>query len=150
MVSGDGLVYEIFNGLLARPDWKEAIKTPVGQIPAGSANALACSVAYLSGENYKYDKLENFTSEMAFYLTKYAPSPLDLISIQLSDKSFVHSFMSVEWAIVADVDLESERFRFLGGLRFFVGALSRVLSKQLKIKINKTSKDIKFLNIFKI
>jgi len=28
-VSGDGLLHEILNGLLDRPDWPEAVKTPM-------------------------------------------------------------------------------------------------------------------------
>ena len=33
VISGDGLVYEIINGLMARPDWSKAIKIPICQIP---------------------------------------------------------------------------------------------------------------------
>lgn len=33
VISGDGLVYEIINGLMERPDWQTAIKTPLGHIP---------------------------------------------------------------------------------------------------------------------
>lgn len=43
-VSGDGLLYEVLNGLLDRPDWEEAVKTPVGILPCGSGNALAGAV----------------------------------------------------------------------------------------------------------
>lgn len=72
-VSGDGLLYEVgqeawalspggdcggqdqypgirfpalqvLNGLLDRPDWEEAMKTPVGILPCGSGNALAGAV----------------------------------------------------------------------------------------------------------
>lgn len=31
IVSGDGLPYEVFNGLMARDDWQEAIKIPIGK-----------------------------------------------------------------------------------------------------------------------
>ena len=30
MVSGDGLVHEIINGLMQRSDWSTAIHTPIG------------------------------------------------------------------------------------------------------------------------
>ncbi|XP_011372892.1 sphingosine kinase 2-like [Pteropus vampyrus] len=43
-VSGDGLLYEVLNGLLERPDWEEAVKMPVGILPCGSGNALAGAV----------------------------------------------------------------------------------------------------------
>uniref|UniRef100_A0A2K6DCP3 sphingosine kinase n=1 Tax=Macaca nemestrina TaxID=9545 RepID=A0A2K6DCP3_MACNE len=43
-VSGDGLLHEVLNGLLDRPDWEEAVKMPVGILPCGSGNALAGAV----------------------------------------------------------------------------------------------------------
>jgi len=42
-VSGDGLIYEVFNGLAARPDAKKALKTPIGPIPTGTIRFLACT-----------------------------------------------------------------------------------------------------------
>lgn len=42
-------VFQVINGLLERPDWEEAIRTPLGILPGGSANALAASVHYYSG-----------------------------------------------------------------------------------------------------
>lgn len=49
IMSGDGLLHEVINGLLERPDWEEAIRTPLGILPGGSGNALAASVHYYSG-----------------------------------------------------------------------------------------------------
>jgi sphingosine kinase len=114
---------------MSRPDWERAIKIPLGHIPAGSANGMASSVAFSNDELFQNISLEYFSSTMAFNLNKYLPKPLDLVAIQLENGTFLHSFLNVEWAIVADVDLESERYRYLGGLRFLVGALIRILSK---------------------
>lgn len=33
VISGDGLMHEVINGLMERKDWQTAIKTPVGHIP---------------------------------------------------------------------------------------------------------------------
>uniref|UniRef100_A0A671THK1 sphingosine kinase n=1 Tax=Sparus aurata TaxID=8175 RepID=A0A671THK1_SPAAU len=49
IMSGDGLLFEVINGLLDRPDWEEAIRTPLGILPGGSGNALAASVHHYSG-----------------------------------------------------------------------------------------------------
>jgi sphingosine kinase len=68
---------------------------------------------------------------MSFNLIRATPKPMDLTRFQLADKSIVHSFLCLEWAIIADVDLESEKYRFLGGLRFAVGAIKRILSRFL-------------------
>lgn len=128
-VSGDGLVYEIFNGLATRADAKEAIKTPVAQIPGGSANALACSLSYIANEPFRGMSLNDLATTVTFNLIKSKPTPLDIVSIQLCDKTVVQSFLSVQWAITADVDLESEKLRFLGEMRFTVGAIKRILGR---------------------
>jgi len=129
-VSGDGLVFEIFNGLMERDDWEQAIQTPVAQIPGGSANALACCNAYLTKEVFRDMGLKDFARQMTFNLIKSQPMPLDLVRIQLADKRVIPSFLSLEWAFIADLDLESERYRFLGDVRFTVGALQRISSKK--------------------
>ncbi|XP_067878127.1 sphingosine kinase 2-like isoform X1 [Heterodontus francisci] len=49
IVSGDGLLYEVINGLMERPDWEKAIQMPVGILPAGSGNALAAAVNHYAG-----------------------------------------------------------------------------------------------------
>jgi sphingosine kinase len=112
-----------------RADWDTAIKMPIAQIPGGSANALACCIAHMSNECYKGLAIEKFAAHMAFYMSKCTPKPMDLAAIQLCDGRLVHAFLNVEWAIVADVDLESEKLRYMGNLRFLVGAVKRILSK---------------------
>lgn len=42
--SGDGLVYEVLNGLAARKDAKKALRIPIAPIPTGSANALSINL----------------------------------------------------------------------------------------------------------
>lgn len=128
VISGDGLVYEVINGLMERPDWEKAIRIPFGQLPGGSANALACSIAYLTNEPFDGLSLEQFASNCAFNMSKSLGKTTDLCTYELSNKSVVHSFLSFEWAIVADVDSESEKYRFLGALRFTLGAVKRILS----------------------
>lgn len=48
-VSGDGLIHEVFNGLMKRHDWRDAVSTPFGCIPGGSSNALCCAINYTAG-----------------------------------------------------------------------------------------------------
>jgi sphingosine kinase len=52
-VSGDGVIHEVINGFLQRPDAREAIrKLPLGVIPGGTGNALSVS---LLGETTGFD-----------------------------------------------------------------------------------------------
>jgi sphingosine kinase len=43
-LSGDGLIFEIFNGFGNRPERAEALAIPICPIPAGSANGLCVSL----------------------------------------------------------------------------------------------------------
>lgn len=131
VISGDGLIHEVINGLMERQDWETAIKTPLGHIPGGSANALSCCVAHLTNEQFKNLSLEVFAAQTTFNLTKAISTPMDLVAYELCDKKIVHSFLAFEWAIIADVDLESEKYRYLGGLRFAVGAVKRILNLRI-------------------
>lgn len=40
---------QVYNGLMARPDWKTAVKIPVGVIPGGSGNGLARALSHAAG-----------------------------------------------------------------------------------------------------
>lgn len=62
-----------------------------------------------------------------YILLKGKPCPMDLFSIN-STKPNSYGFLSVVWGLIADVDIESEKYRRLGPLRFTIGALQRIIS----------------------
>lgn len=48
IVGGDGIAFEVINGLFERPDWERAFsETKLGIIPCGSGNGLARSIAHI-------------------------------------------------------------------------------------------------------
>lgn len=55
VLGGDGILYEVINGLLERPDWEMALeRIKLGVIPCGSGNGLAKAIsAAYKYENYK-------------------------------------------------------------------------------------------------
>ncbi|XP_042639241.1 sphingosine kinase 2 [Orycteropus afer afer] len=120
-VSGDGLLYEVLNGLLDRPDWEEAVRMPVGILPCGSGNALAGAVNLHGGfaPALGLDLLLN----CSLLLCRGGSHPLDLLSVTLASGSRCFSFLSVAWGFVSDVDIQSERFRALGSARFTLGTV---------------------------
>ncbi|XP_036994695.2 sphingosine kinase 2 [Artibeus jamaicensis] len=122
-VSGDGLLYEVLNGLLDRPDWEEAVKTPLGILPCGSGNALAGAVNHHGG--FEQALGVDLLLHCCLLLCRGGCCPLDLLSVTLASGSRCFSFLSVAWGFVSDVDILSERFRALGSARF---TLSTVLS----------------------
>ncbi|XP_048646546.1 sphingosine kinase 2 isoform X4 [Marmota marmota marmota] len=120
-LSGDGLLFEVLNGLLDRPDWEEAVKMPVGILPCGSGNALAGAVNQHGGFEpaLGLDLLLN----CSLLLCRGGGHPLDLLSVTLASGSRCFSFLSVAWGFVSDVDIQSERFRALGSARFTLGTV---------------------------
>lgn len=86
----------------------------------------------MSQEAFKNLSIESFAAQTCFNLTKSLATPIDLVAYQLRDNRVIHSFLSFEWAIIADVDFESEKYRFMGGMRFALGAVKRILSNFFK------------------
>ncbi|XP_068616586.1 sphingosine kinase 2 [Brachionichthys hirsutus] len=136
IVSGDGLLHEVINGLMERADWEQAIKTPVGILPCGSGNALAGSVNHSAG--YDMCLREPLLLNCCFLLCRGGVRPMDVVSVTTSPPPTnnnhaaaprrLFSFLSVAWGFVSDVDIESERYRGLGSARFTLGTLVRIAS----------------------
>ena len=78
---------------------------------------MSCSEPYL----------ERAVLHATFLLAKHAVSPMDLVAVDTCAGRRLYSFLSVAWGIIADVDVESERFRSLGNGRFTVGAVVRIV-----------------------
>uniref|UniRef100_A0A8C5R609 sphingosine kinase n=1 Tax=Leptobrachium leishanense TaxID=445787 RepID=A0A8C5R609_9ANUR len=124
VMAGDGLMFEVINGLMERPDWMDAIKKPLAILPGGSGNALAASINhYIGHQQVMGTKL---LVNCAFVLCKGQPYPLDLVSLTTSSEKRLFSFLSLAWGFISDVDIESEKYRFMGSVRFSVGTFVRL------------------------
>ncbi|CAG8455818.1 9277_t:CDS:10 [Paraglomus brasilianum] len=129
-VSGDGIVHELINGLLSRPDAAE-ITIPIGCIPGGSGNGISVS---LTGNKYGYS-----ASYSALGVIKGKSFKMDICSITQGENRYF-SFISQTYGIVADCDLGTEHLRWMGDLRFTWGALKYILqgkrySCQIAVKV---------------
>ncbi|CAF3529440.1 unnamed protein product [Adineta steineri] len=126
LASGDGLVYEVINGLMSRDDWQEALKLPIGHVPCGSGNAFITNILRDSKQSVM-DTMEKFVVQAAILTATHSVIPFDLAVIDTCDGQRLFSFLCIEWGIIADVDCESEKYRFLGETRFTVEAVKRIL-----------------------
>jgi sphingosine kinase len=138
IIGGDGTIYEALNGLLRRFEGKEEIKmTPMGVIPGGTSNGLAKSILEKAGE--PYDPVS-----AAFLIAKGKIGAIDLAIVRQQDikvlpdrrispddnnpkYSKYYSILSFAWGLVSDVDLESDRLRFLGTLKTDLYVFIRLL-----------------------
>ncbi|GMT14347.1 hypothetical protein PFISCL1PPCAC_5644, partial [Pristionchus fissidentatus] len=125
ILSGDGLVFEVLNGIFNRQDhWELLHVLPIGIIPSGSGNGLLSSVFASRKFPLKNPAFTNKAIELVTSDTCMA-QPVNLIHAQTRDANYA-SFLSVGWGLMADIDVESERWRkSLGSNRFILGALIR-------------------------
>ena len=123
-VSGDGLMHEILNGLMARSDYAEVKKKIVlGGIPGGTGNGLIKSILTEAGEEYG-------AKEAAYLVIRDKPGSIDITKIILErmPQKPVYSFLSVSYSALADIDLNSDHLRWIGPIRYEVRAVWRLLN----------------------
>ena len=116
-VSGDGIIHEIINTLCR----SESLRlVPVGMIPAGTGNALGQVICAAIDEAVTPENC-------AYICIKGIPMPLDISKIMFQSGKIVHSFLSVTWGFIADVDIESEVCRCCGLFRTDAYGLWRII-----------------------
>ncbi|KAG0197617.1 hypothetical protein BGX28_008870 [Mortierella sp. GBA30] len=115
VVSGDGVLHEVINGLLSRPDWDYARRLPIGIIPAGSGNAIATSLGTRN----------TFVATLA--AIRGRTTKLDIFSVSQRDRPRIYSMLLFSWGMMADADIESNKYRWLGGLRFEIAGFVRMI-----------------------
>ncbi|EHA52872.1 sphingoid long chain base kinase 4 [Pyricularia oryzae 70-15] len=118
VASGDGLVYETFNGLGRRPDAQKALKSvAVVHIPCGSGNAMACNL-------YGTHRV----SPAALAAVKGVPTALDLVSVTQGNTRTL-SFLSQALGVIAESDLGTDNLRWMGSARFTYGYITRAVKR---------------------
>eukprot|EP00013_Stygamoeba_regulata_P001099 CAMPEP_0177635744 /NCGR_PEP_ID=MMETSP0447-20121125/4071_1 /TAXON_ID=0 /ORGANISM="Stygamoeba regulata, Strain BSH-02190019" /LENGTH=435 /DNA_ID=CAMNT_0019137565 /DNA_START=143 /DNA_END=1447 /DNA_ORIENTATION=+ len=114
-VSGDGVMNEVLNGLLSRTDVSLPLTNiTFGLIPAGTGNGFGRTFHCLDPVS------------AAFNICKGRTHSLDLIEVVFESKRYF-CFLSFNWALISDVDFESETYRWLGSARLTVAAVMRIL-----------------------
>jgi len=96
-VSGDGLIHEVVNGLMTRPDAGAAMASlSLGVIPAGTGNSLSCSILKAAGESLH-------ATSSAYLVCRGATTTLDLWRVEQEGEGGKsgYAFLSLEWALVS-------------------------------------------------
>jgi diacylglycerol kinase family enzyme len=123
-VGGDGILFEVINGLYMREDYKlMSHPTPVVPIPGGTGNGLSKSILY--------DCDEDFSALTAtFVAIKGKPVPFDLSLVQTVNYTH-YSFLILGWGLISDVDILSEKMRWMGEPRLYVAAVYFTLARRM-------------------
>uniref|UniRef100_M4B7V7 DAGKc domain-containing protein n=1 Tax=Hyaloperonospora arabidopsidis (strain Emoy2) TaxID=559515 RepID=M4B7V7_HYAAE len=119
-IGGDGTLCEFMNGLLTRPEheWREIVaSTPISLISAGTQNAFGTGAGIP-------------TVNAALYcIMKRKMRPLDVVTaVSAANPSVVHySYCGLGWGVAGDIAAESERYRWMGILRYAFLKVKRTL-----------------------
>lgn len=88
----------------------------MGYFPGGTSNALAKNL----------DASCPLLAVMGFL--SGTPKPLDMMHVRYADNTtYFLSHLMMSWALIADVDIESENYRWAGSARFDINAVIRIL-----------------------
>lgn len=157
-VSGDGLVNEVVNGLRQR---EKDDAPPVAPIPAGSGNGLVACLGMLitSHQNlilkFLVSKVPGKHSCLsksihALILSESYSRTIDLMKVDYNNSSRF-SFLAIATGLVADIDINSERLRFLGGeLRNLIYGVAYILRKRtysMDLSIEETQSKDAFISM---
>lgn len=112
-VSGDGIPHEIINGIFGRPDWELFKDLPIGALPGGSAGALMTNQLVRSGEQLNL-------ASACYLVAKGRTIKSDLMVYEGAAERNVYGFLSFVYGMMGRLDIESERFRWIGNTRFYL------------------------------
>lgn len=76
--------------------------------------------------SYEQVTNEDLLTNCTRLLCRRLLAPMNLLSLQMASGPRVFSVLSLAWGFIADVDIESEKFRRLGEMRFTVGTILRL------------------------
>ena len=134
-VGGDGTMHELVNGLAGRDDAADALRLPLVPVPCGSGNGLYVSMfgtgpgfsvelaclAAIKGAT-KAHELCAVTQPRALY--DGWPSVIySKTGTGANGEEYIqfYAFLSQAIGLMADIDLGTEDWRFVGDMRFSVG-----------------------------
>ncbi|EGZ06505.1 hypothetical protein PHYSODRAFT_566170 [Phytophthora sojae] len=110
-IGGDGTLCEFMNGLLTRPEheWREIVaSTPISLISAGTQNAFGTGAGIPT------------VNSALYCILKRKMRPLDVVTaVSSANPEVVHySYCGLGWGVAGDIAAESERYRWMGTLRY--------------------------------
>ena len=123
IIGGDGTLNEALNGIMINPINKQQ---KFGFLPGGTGNSFLHD---LGGENY-YNAIN--------IIARGKTKKIDVLKLDFMSK-VKYSLNIVGWGLVSDINILSEKMRFLGSARYNVASLYYIFNKKsrvAKIKIN--------------
>lgn len=116
IVGGDGTVFSVLQLIYG----KEII---IGHLPTGTGNGLTNSLLYRKNMKITSD-LTPVYNNLIEAIEEKRIEKIDTLNIKLlNSNKTIHSFLFLSCGLFANLDIKSEWLRFIGELRFTVGAI---------------------------
>lgn len=120
--SGDGVPYEVINGLYQRTDRVEAFnRLTITQLPCGSGNAMSISCHWTMNPSYAtlclLKSIESRIDVMCCTQPSYHDNPR-------------LSFLSQTYGVIAESDINTEFIRWMGPKRFELGVAFNIFQRK--------------------
>ena len=74
---------------------------------------------------YRGGKSSDALVDNTLHVAKGRPVSMDLVRFTCLNRQIYYAFLSFGWGLMSDIDIESERLRFLGEARFTIWSLYR-------------------------
>jgi len=122
VVGGDGTIHEAVLGLMKSG---KAKSIPLGIIPGGTGNAfiedLGCRDPIQAASQIIDGKV----------------SPIDIFQI-VHNEATSYAFNIIGWGMASDVNIQAEKLRWLGGMRYSVSAVINIMAffKKRRLQLN--------------
>jgi diacylglycerol kinase family enzyme len=131
LLGGDGIIHEVLNGIRERPDAGQLLRhlpiLPIGIVGCGTSNGLATSLTHAAGEatgvlhdTFLIAKGRTVAADVAVYQIGSSGGSDNNDDNGPTAITKYTSFLTFTWAMIADVDIDSECLRFLGESRYDV------------------------------
>jgi diacylglycerol kinase family enzyme len=132
IVGGDGLFGEFLNGLNQRSDRLIALSIPLGVIPAGSSNCIACSVGLRQ------------PLSACFAVVRGRMKPMDVLKVTLAGEDpnnpvphVILSMCGVSYGFISEVNTHAARWRkVFGPARYTVCGVRTLFSSPMEYHVD--------------
>ena len=124
-ISGDGTIYRYINMDLSLSSLENV---PIFHYPAGSGNGFYRSIT----NEMSLKNIDDYVD--CIIRDNHNIKKMDLMNILMSSgdnpRDSVKAFLSVTWGMIADVDIETEDYRWMGYFRFVYGVIMSIIKKR--------------------